>query len=34
MRDRKPMDIQVTLPEEERARRTRAVRITHDDTPI
>jgi len=34
MRDRKPMDLQVTLPEDERARRSRTVHIEHDDTPI
>ena len=34
MRDRKPMDLQITLPEDERARRTRAARNGRDDTPL
>jgi membrane-associated protease RseP (regulator of RpoE activity) len=34
MRDRKPMDLQVTLPEDERARRNRTVRIEHDTQPL
>jgi S1-C subfamily serine protease len=34
MRDRKPMDLQVTLPEDERARPSRTVRIEHDTQPL
>jgi len=34
MRDHKPMDLQVTLPEDERGRRSRTVRIDGADAPI
>jgi membrane-associated protease RseP (regulator of RpoE activity) len=34
MRDRKPMDLQVTLPEDNRSRRTRATRVRTDSTPL
>lgn len=34
MRDRKPMDLQVTLPDDDRNRRVRATRILSESTPL